>query len=202
MILPPDFYAGDTIDVARELLGKRIVRILPNGKRLSGRIVETEAYLGVEDPAAHTFGGRRTERNEAMYGEAGHAYIYFIYGLHYCLNVVTQKKDVPEAVLLRALEPVEGGDYFLRSQKFADPSKWLNGPAKLCSGLEITRELNGISLFKHTSKLFIEDDISISGADILGGPRIGVDYAGDAAFWPLRFGVRHSTSLSPKRFDN
>lgn len=200
--MPPSFYAQDTIHLAESLLGTRLVRILEDGTRLSGRIVETEAYLGVEDPAAHTFGGRRTERNEAMYGEAGHAYVYFIYGIYFCLNVVCQERDVPEAVLIRALEPVEGFSYFETHYPHTPPEKWLNGPGKLCRGMSIGRESNGVALFKPTSRLFIEDDISIRAADIATGARVGIDYAGDAVHWPLRFAIRGHRCLSPKKFDN
>src|SRR5579883_2241815 len=105
--LPREFYARESIEVARALLGKRLVHQLSNGPRLSGTIVETEAYLGVIDQGAHTFGGRRTARTEAMYGEPGLSYVYFIYGMYHCLNAVTTAKDVPEAVLIRALDPVE-----------------------------------------------------------------------------------------------
>lgn len=191
MLLPSDFYVRETTLVAEQLLGKRLVRLLENGQRLSGRIVEVEAYLGVHDPAAHTFKGRRTPRNEAMYGEAGYSYVYFIYGIHHCVNVVTQTRDVPEAVLLRGLEPLEG----------FDESQRLNGPGKLCAKMQITRALNACPLFKPGSELFIEDDISISQEDIAIGRRVGVDYAGDAAYWPLRFGIRGNSSLSPAKFE-
>jgi DNA-3-methyladenine glycosylase len=190
-LLPQEFYARETTLVAEALLGKRLVHRLENGQRLSGRIVEVEAYLGVEDPAAHTHGGRRTPRNEAMYGEAGFTYVYFIYGIHNCVNVVTQIRDVPEAVLLRALEPVEG---FTNDER-------LNGPGKLCAGLKITRELNSVALFDPKSSLFIEDDISISQEDIAISRRVGIEYAGDAVYWPLRFGIRGNGHLSPTKFD-
>jgi DNA-3-methyladenine glycosylase len=198
MILPQSFYARDTICVAAELLGKRLVRVLPSGKRIAGRIVEVEAYLGVEDPAAHTFGGRRTARNEAMYGEAGHSYVYFVYGIHHCVNVVTQTQGVPEAVLLRALEIVEGEERF---HDRGPRHKWFNGPGKLCAGLGVQRDLNAVRLFDPSSGLFIEDDFSISEGDIVSGRRVGVDYAGDAAYWPLRFGVRGNACLSPVKFE-
>jgi DNA-3-methyladenine glycosylase len=200
MILSQSFYARDTIQVAEGLLGKRLVRVLDSGERIAGRIVEVEAYLGVDDPAAHTFGGRRTARNEAMYGDAGFAYVYFIYGIHHCVNVVTQSRDIPEAVLLRALEPVEGFSYFEKSFT-SPPEKWLNGPGKLCAGLGVTRFFNAVPLFHLDSKLFIEDDISVSLADIQSDRRVGVDYAGDASFWPLRLGIRGSRSLSPPKFE-
>lgn len=200
-LLPYDFYARETITVAEEILGKRLVRVLPNGTRLAGRIVEVEAYLGIEDPAAHTFGGRRTPRNEAMYGEAGHTYVYLIYGLHHCVNIVTQTRDVPEAVLLRALEPVEGFAEFERTHGHTHPPKWLNGPGKLCAGLNITRAENALPVFDPQSRVFIEDDISIPREDIAVGRRVGIDYAGDAVEWPLRFGIRGNPNLSPAKFD-
>src|SRR6516162_4916002 len=114
--LPHSFYQRDTVTVARELLGKKLVRIY-RGRRLSGIIVETEAYLGEHDRAAHTFGLRRTLRNEAMYKEGGHAYVYFVYGMHFCINAVTKKKNEPEAVLLRAIECVEGLDTIRKLRK-------------------------------------------------------------------------------------
>ena len=104
--LPRRFYAQDPVTLARALLGQLLVRVTDGGARLAGRIVETEAYLGVPDRAAHTFGGRRTPRNESMWGPAGHAYVYFIYGLHHCMNVVADEPGEPTAVLLRALEPL------------------------------------------------------------------------------------------------
>lgn len=193
VLLPQDFYNRETILVAELLLGKRLVRILPSGKVLKGRIVEVEAYLGVEDPAAHTFEGRRTPRNEAMYLDAGHAYVYFIYGIHHCLNVVTQPRGVPEAVLIRALDPVDG---------FHDPSPYLlNGPGKLCAALKIDRSLNASAFFKPDSNLVIEDDFLVDPSQIVSGPRVGVSYAGDAAFWPLRFAIRGHAALSPPKFD-
>jgi DNA-3-methyladenine glycosylase len=201
MVLPQKFYARETIDVAEQLLGKRLVRKLPGGDRLAGRIVEVEAYLGLDDAAAHTFQGRRTSRNESMYGEAGFSYVYFIYGIHHCLNIVTALREVPEAVLIRALEPVEGFNFLKTRTRQPLPTKWLNGPGKLCFALNVTREHNGIPLFKPDAPLSIEDDISYSQAEILRSPRVGIDYAGDAAEWPLRFGVRGNSYLSPPKFE-
>ena len=185
--LTQDFYAQGTIDVARGLLGQRLVHRLPDGTQLSGEIVETEAYLGVEDPAAHTFGGRHTERNAVMYGPAGFSYIYFIYGMHFCLNVVTAEEGTPEAVLLRAL--------FVRE----DEPHLANGPGKLCRALQLTRVQNGLDLV-HGQELWIEAGKNYRDEQIIDGPRVGIDYAADAIHWPLRFGVRQHPSLSPKRF--
>jgi DNA-3-methyladenine glycosylase len=184
--LSKEFYARDTVEVARELLGKRLVHLLPDGTRLSGRIVETEAYLGIEDPAAHCFGGRRTPRVEPMYAEPGTSYIYFIYGVYFCFNVSTVAKDVPEAVLIRALEPVE----FIA-----------NGPGKLCIALQMNRAQNGLDMTT-SPELWIEDDGTIKDVALIDGPRIGIGDRNDAVHWPLRFGVHLHPSLSPPKFPN
>lgn len=149
-----------------------------------GRIVETEAYLGPEDRAAHSSGGRRTARTEVMYGEAGHAYVYFIYGFWNCLNVVTAAVDVPQAVLLRALEPVAN----------LEDGTW--GPGLLCRSMQIDRRLNGADLCK--GSLWIEQprDAHARAVRIARGPRIGVDYAGAWAKRPWRFFDRDSPWVS------
>jgi DNA-3-methyladenine glycosylase len=185
--LPKKFFQQDTTKLARALLGKRLVRVY-RGKRISGIIVETEAYLGKKDPAAHTFGGRRTERNRSMYLDGGHAYVYFIYGMHYCVNVVSKKKEEPEAVLIRALAPEE------------NISRSTNGPAKLCEALHITKKQDGLALFAGASKeLFIEDTgLKISRKEIVTRSRVGVDYAGEAALWPLRFYLLGNAHISRK----
>ena len=184
--LDSDFYAQDTIEVARALLGKILVHRLPSGRKLSGRIVETEAYLGVDDPAAHSHGGRRTARTEVMYGPPGTSYIYFVYGMHYCFNVVTMPRNNPQAVLVRALDETP----------FA-----ANGPAKLCQALLFNKAQNGLDLTS-SRELWIEDDGARLNLDIVDGPRVGVAYSGDAAAWPLRFGFKSHPSLSPHRFPN
>jgi DNA-3-methyladenine glycosylase len=199
--LSKEFYARDTVNVARELLGKRLVHLLPDGTRLSGRIVETEAYLGVEDPAAHVFGGRRTPRVEPMYGEPGMSYIYFIYGVYFCFNVSTVAKDVPEAVLIRALEPIEGIE-FMRARKPDLPVEFLaNGPGKLCNALQLTRAQNALDMTT-SPELWIENDGTIKDVALVDGPRIGIGDRHDAVHWPLRFGVRSHPSLSPPKFPN
>jgi DNA-3-methyladenine glycosylase len=186
--LPRSFYQRPTIEVARELLGKRLVRVR-NGRRLSGIIVETEAYLGVKDAAAHTYGGHRSPRNEAMYGDGGHAYVYFIYGMHFCLNSVTRRANQPVAVLIRALEPSEGIELMRVFRKVKKDRDLANGPGKLCQALQIKRSCNGVDLTG--DELFIEDaGIDVKRSQITAGPRIGVDYAGAAAKWPLRFLIK------------
>lgn len=179
--LPREFYQRDTIQVARDLLGKELVRILPDGQKLSGIILETEAYLGLEDPACHSYGmngPRRTARTEVMFHAGGFAYIYFIYGMHFCFNAVTMRENEPEAVLIRALFPATG---FLVSDRVR-----LNGPGKLCRLLQIDRSLNGHAL-DSTGELFILEGVDVSEQHIETTSRIGIAGSGDAAEWPLRF---------------
>jgi DNA-3-methyladenine glycosylase len=199
--LSKNFYARDTIQVAQELLGKRLIHQLPGGTRLAGRIVETEAYLGVEDPAAHVFGGRRTERTEAMYAEPGTSYVYFIYGVHFCLNVSTVARDVPEAVLIRALDPLEGVERMLAENPRSSRELLANGPGKLCRALHIAREQNALDMT--TSQiLWIEEDGALMDVPVIEGPRVGIGDRHDAVHWPLRFGIEGHPSLSPPKFPN
>jgi len=197
--LERSFYLRDTVTVARDLLGKALVHEV-DGKRVSGIIVETEAYLGITDRAAHTYGGRRTARNEAMYGLGGHAYVYFIYGMYYCINAVAGQEGVPEAVLLRALEPAEGMEFMAEaryktaySRLSANQRKNLtNGPGKLCMALSIDRSMNGEDLCG--SRLYIED--SGYAPEICTSRRIGIDYAGEDRDLPLRFYVKDKMFVS------
>ena len=197
--LDRSFYLKDTVTVARQLLGKLLVHEV-DGKRMSGIIVETEAYLGTEDRAAHSFGGRRTPRNEAMYSLGGHAYIYFIYGMYYCFNVVTGHKGVPEAVLVRALEPVEGLDFMAAARYKKDYASLstrqrinlTNGPGKLCMALNIDRRLNGEDLCGR--RIYIEDRTETP--EICSSKRIGIDYAGEDRDLPLRFYIQSNKYVS------
>jgi DNA-3-methyladenine glycosylase len=186
------FFARDPVTLARALLGQRLVRVLDDGTRLAGRIVETEAYLGVEDRAAHTFGGRRTRRNAAMWGPAGHAYIYFVYGLHHCMNVVAEGAEQPSAVLIRALEPLEGLEAMRAHRGISLTARPLrdvdlcSGPARLAEALRLGRTLDGADLV-HGEALFLERGAPVPRAHVIATPRIGVDYAGEWAETPLRF---------------
>lgn len=193
-------YAIDPESLARALLGQVLVRHLPATGRLSGRIVETEAYLGVPDRAAHSFGARRTARTEPMYAHGGTAYVYFTYGMHHCFNVVAGVAGDPVAVLVRALEPLEGlGAMRLaragRSAKPVPDRLLCSGPARLCQAMSIDRALSGIDLAT-SPDLFIERAPPVDPAQIHRGPRIGVDYAGDWALRPLRFWVSDSAHVS------
>jgi DNA-3-methyladenine glycosylase len=170
--LPRDFYTPGTLAIARDLIGMHLVHD-DGGTRRIGRIVETEAYLGPKDLAAHSARGR-TARTEIMFGEAGHAYVYFIYGFWNCLNIVTAAAGVPHAVLLRALEPVSG----------LTDKTW--GPGLLCRAMNIDRRLNGVDLCGDV--LWLERPPgSVTRPRITRATRIGVDYAGDWAKRPWRF---------------
>jgi DNA-3-methyladenine glycosylase len=169
--LERSFYARDTLTVARELLGQRLVRLL-DGQRIAGRIIEVEAYIGEEDQACHAASGR-TARNAVMYGPAGHAYVYFIYGMHHCFNVVTEREGFPAAVLVRALEPVEGIEVMRAHRGGREGAELTNGPAKLCYALAIDRALNKVDLVT-SEELWIERDVSIADDRVVTGPRMGV----------------------------
>jgi DNA-3-methyladenine glycosylase len=193
------FFRTDPIALARNLLGQRLVRVL-NGQRLAGLIVETEAYLGIPDRAAHTYNGRRTPRNASMWCDGGTAYVYFTYGMHFCLNVVAGQVDNPVAVLIRALEPIEGlADMRLRRAKARRDHDLCSGPAKLCQALAIDRALDGMDLTA-SNVLFIERARRkpLTPGEITRGPRIGVAYAGPWAAKPLRFCLRGNEHVSKK----
>lgn len=192
-MFPPSFYQQNTIKVAKDLLGKKLVRIY-RGKRISGIITETEAYLGISDKAAHSYGGRKTERVKPMYLDGGHAYVYFIYGMYYCFNVVTRTTNHPEAVLIRSLEPLDNIDQMKKFRKTDVLKNLTTGPGKLAQALNITKKLSGISLTEHT--LFIEDYKKIAPKNIIAKPRIGIDYAEEAKDWPLRFYIKDSQFIS------
>lgn len=179
-----DFFARSTLEVARDLLGCRLVRVL-DGRRLSGIITETEAYIGEEDQASHASAGR-TARNEVMYGPPGHAYVYLIYGIHHCLNVVTEEEGFPAAVLIRGLQPEAGIDMMRRHRPGRPDSELTDGPGKLCQALQIDRTLNGADLMSGEA-LFIERNHPIEDSRIRTTPRIGVrgDKAAIMAPWRL-----------------
>ena len=196
--LPRSFYAGDAVTIARKLLGCILWRTI-DGEVLSARIVETEAYLGANDRASHARGGLRTPRNEAMYLPGGHAYVYFTYGMYYCVNVVTGEADIAEAVLLRAAQPISGMETMKRNRaKAKREADLLSGPGKLCMGLQIDRALNGASLLGE--ELFItKRDHPVSDDDIAVTPRVGIDNSGEAAHWPLRFFLGGNRFVSAPR---
>ena len=197
--LPLSFYRRSAEDVARDLLGRHLVRELA-GERLVLRLVETEAYLGAPDRASHAWGGRRTPRNESLYLPGGHAYVYFIYGMHFCLNAVTGEANEGGAVLLRAGEPLAGEERMRENRGWSRPARpgdLAGGPGKICQALAIGRELDGARLDR--PPLFIAAGEPAAAAEIVASSRIGVDYAGEAAGWPLRFSLRGNPHVSRPR---
>jgi DNA-3-methyladenine glycosylase len=188
-----DFYRRSTLTVARELLGKRLVRVVDD-QRLSGLIVEVEAYIGEDDAACHAARGR-TPRNEVMYGPPGHAYVYFIYGMHHCLNVVTEEEGFPAAVLIRALEPLEGLEIMRRHRSGRPDGELTNGPAKLCQALAIDREFNGLDLCT-SQVLFIEEGRMVAQGEIGTSPRIGIRADELAKRVPWRFYLKGNDFVS------
>ncbi|MPM18414.1 putative 3-methyladenine DNA glycosylase [bioreactor metagenome] len=188
-----EFFNRDTLTVARSLLGKRLVRVTGEGTIIC-RITETEAYVGRIDKACHAYGYRRTKRNETLFAPPGTVYIYFIYGMYYCLNFVTEPEGEPSAVLIRGAEPVEGEGLIARNRFGKDLSdlsayqkkNLLNGPGKLCKALALTTAQNGLSLTG--DELFVLD-AGERPARTEEGPRIGVDYAEECAAFPWRFWI-------------
>jgi DNA-3-methyladenine glycosylase len=193
--LDRQFYTRqETLAVARDLLGKLIVVPDQTGKRISGMIVETEAYLGEIDRAAHTYQGRRTPRNESAYALGGHVYVFFVYGMYYQFNVVCGPVDHPQVVLVRAVEPVEGIEIMrLRRGEMKDRNL-TSGPGKLCIAFGIDRSLNGADLLG--DQIWIEHHRSFTDDEIAVGKRIGIDYAGEDVENPWRFWVRGNEYVS------
>ncbi|HEV7684434.1 MAG TPA: DNA-3-methyladenine glycosylase [Pyrinomonadaceae bacterium] len=196
--LPRDFYTrANVLTVARELLGKLLVVPNRSGKRVSGRIVEAEAYRGPQDRAAHSYGGRRTKRTEPMYGVGGTAYVFFVYGMYNQFNVVTNVIDTPHAVLIRALEPVEGIELMRKRRDNQPDHNLTNGPGKLCIAMDIDRELDGADLLGN--RVWLEDAEKIPRSRIQCGPRIGIDYAEEWKDKPWRFWIKDNPYVSRKK---
>jgi DNA-3-methyladenine glycosylase len=188
------FLRTNTVRVAQDLLGKLLVVPDAAGNRVSGMIVETEAYLGVEDKAAHSYGGRRTARNEITYAEGGYVYVFFVYGMYYQLNLVSGPADQAHVVLIRAVEPVEGIE-IMRERRGATPDKNLtSGPGKLTIAFGIDRSFNG----EHLSgeRIWAEEYRNFKRAEIASGPRVGIDYAEEFVEMPWRFWVKDNMFVS------
>lgn len=203
--LPRDFFERDTITVAKELLGKILVHEV-SGRRLCGKIVETEAYCGITDKAAHSYGGKLTPRVKPMYGMAGTSYIYFIYGMYNCFNIVTQAEGIPEAVLIRALEPLTEFD-FISQNRFKENYNKLkaskikalsNGPGKLCIAFSLDRSLNNYDMCKYHSCFYIESPVKNNSPEIVSAKRIGIDYAEEFKDKPWRFYIKDNNFVSYK----
>lgn len=190
-ILPRDFYARDTVKVAKGLLGKNLVRVRSKN-RMEGRIVEVEAYRGLDDPASHAFRGP-TPRSAPMFGEPGHAYIYFTYGNHYCLNITTQEVGTPGAVLIRAIQPLEGLREMRRLRPNVLDSNLTNGPGKLTKALGIAKSLNEIDMTKRGELFVTESDET--AFDVAKSARVGISQGRDR-LW--RFYVAGSSYVSKR----
>jgi DNA-3-methyladenine glycosylase len=193
--LPKEFYLSqNTARIARSLLGKLLVIPDEAGNRVSGMIVEVEAYLGVADRAAHSFGGRRTARNDVMYGAGGHVYVFFIYGMYNQLNVVTGPAGHPHAILIRGIEPIEGIEIMRERRGLMKDTNLTSGPGKLAIAFGVTRELNGEDLTG--DRIWLEEFRTFSKKEVDTGKRIGVDYAGEDAEKALRFWVKDNPFVS------
>jgi DNA-3-methyladenine glycosylase len=198
-ILERDFYTrADTLSVARELLGKRLVVPSPKGERVSGRVVEVEAYLGAEDRAAHSYGGRRTRRTETMFGVGGRAYVFFVYGMHHQFNVVTGPEGLPHAVLVRAVEPEEGIELMRERRSVSKDRELTSGPGKLCRALGIDLSFDGEDLTTGKRVRLEETGVRFKPEQVAAGPRIGVAYAAEDALKPWRFWVKDNEYVSRK----
>lgn len=195
--LPKEFYLSkNTSRIARELLGKLLVVPDETGGRVSGMIVEIEAYLGTEDRAAHSFCGRRTARNEVMYGIGGHVYVFFVYGMYYQLNVVTGPAEHPHAILIRGVEPVEGIEIMRERRGVMKDTNLTSGPGKLAIAFGVDRDLNGADLTG--DRIWLEEYRKFAKKQVEIGDRIGIDYAGEDARLPLRFSVKDSSFVSKR----
>lgn len=194
-----EFFDRDTLLVAKDLLGKIIIRT-DNNIIYKARIVETEAYMGIEDRACQTFGNKKTNRNKIMYEDAGTIYIYQTYGIHYLMNFITRDNNHPEGVLIRAIEPLSEIDNFSLNRfglKYENLSAYqkknlTNGPGKITKALAIDKKLNGKNLF--TENFYLEDDIK--DFQIIADKRIGIDYSKEAKDYPYRFYIKDNPYVS------
>jgi DNA-3-methyladenine glycosylase len=196
--LGAEYYLNeDTLFLAEDLLGKLLITRF-EGMETIGRIVETEAYLGITDRASHAYGGRRTQRTEIMYHAGGHAYVYLCYGIHHLFNIVTHRENIPHAILIRALEPVHGISHMLfRRNKKRQDNTLTRGPGSLAMAMGIRTLHSGCSL-QHPELFIAADAFSFDKKNIASGPRIGVDYAGEDARLPYRFYVKGNSNVSGK----
>lgn len=194
-MLSADFYKrDDVVQVAKELLGKLLVTNI-DGVITSGIITETEAYAGINDKASHAYGGRRTDRTKVMYHLGGVAYVYLCYGIHHLFNVVTNQQDVPHAVLIRAVEPVEGVDVMLeRRNKTKITSSLTSGPGALSQALGLHTKHTGFSL--HGPEIMIKEGRRVGPDDVMSGTRVGVAYADEDAYLPYHFWIKDSPYVS------
>lgn len=190
------FYMRDAVTVGKDILGKIIVKKTADGRIMSGRITEVEAYMGITDKASHSYGGRRTKRTEVMYKEGGYSYVFLIYGMYECFNVTVGREGDPQAVLIRGVEPLENKNLMQEKRKVKKEKDISNGPGKLTKALGITREDNGADLTAGEN-IWLEDD-GYKVKDIVETTRIGIDYAEEDALKPWRFYIKDSIFVSKK----
>ena len=190
------FYMRDAVTVGKDILGKIIVKKTDDGRIMSGRITEVEAYMGITDKASHSYGGRRTKRTEVMYKEGGYSYVFLIYGMYECFNVTAGREGDPQAVLIRGVEPLENKNLMQEKRKVKKEKDISNGPGKLTKALGITREDNGADLTAGEN-IWLEDD-GYKVKDIVETTRIGIDYAEEDALKPWRFYIKDSIFVSKK----
>lgn len=201
--LKREFYNRPTLEVARDLLGKILVKKTEEGI-ISGRIVETEAYIGEIDKAAHCYDNKNTPRTRVMFGVPGKTYVYLIYGMYYCLNVVTEAEGVPAAVLIRGIEPIEGLEVMIKNRydqsiEETRPKQIKNltsGPGKLCRAFDITKKDNEVDLCE--GDLYIAEEKIVKSFDIVTTTRINIDYAEEAADFPWRYYIKDNPYVSKK----
>lgn len=194
-LLDQDFFRRpDVVSISRELLGKILCTNI-NNEITAGRIVETEAY-SYREKACHAYNYRHTSRTSVMFGPGGHAYVYLCYGIHELFNIVTNERDIPEAILIRAVEPVKGWEY-MRERRGTSDLMLTSGPGKLTRALGIDRNLNGVEMW--SNKIWLEDDgWQLKAEDIVQTTRIGVEYAKEDALLPWRYYVRGNPFVSKK----
>lgn len=198
-ILPQSFYLeGDVVHISKKLLGKLLVTDIDNRLTIS-RIVETEAYDGRMDKACHAYPNRKTPRTEVMFKEGGRSYVYLCYGIHSLFNIVTHAQNEPNAVLIRAVEPIMGLEIMVSRRNIKSPINLTNGPGKLASALGITRDFNDVLLFDPASPIYIAEERDDAGKpEIVQTKRIGVDYAEEDALLPWRFYIKDNPYVSRK----
>ena len=194
MKLSREFYQRSAIEVAKDVLGCNLVHESKEGITV-GRIVEVEAYLGNEDPAAHSY-NNRSSRTEIQYGEGGYAYIYLIYGMHYCMNIVTNSIDLPEVVLLRALEPIEGIGLMKLRRKTDKLANLCSGPGKLCAAMGINKTHYGMDLCGE--QLYLKTPEANDSFETVSSKRINIDYAGEAKEYLWRYTIKDNKYMSVK----
>ena len=196
-MLKRSFFQRETVKTAVDLLGCVLTRVTEEGTRLRGRVVETEAYLGLKDDSCHSFGDKKTGRTQVMYLAGGVTYIYFTYGMHHCFNIVTAGEGQPEAVLIRAVQPLAGIEEMKKNRSWDGHKNMVgltNGPGKLCQAFDICKKLNGKSLQSQT--LYMEKGFKILPTNIVSTARVGLSPVRNSCYWPLRFYIKDNSFVS------